>query len=140
MDPKMEALRLAQTPAPDNPKPSLLNRAAHTLPGIIAGAADLDPAAVLTATVAGASFGVSLGWVVVLCVPVLFSVFAVSSRIGHETRKGLVEGPRALRQEACAADRVADCGREFCHDRGRPRGRERRFFADHRISADVLPG
>jgi Mn2+/Fe2+ NRAMP family transporter len=87
----MEALRLAQTPAPDNPKPSLLNRAAHTLPGIIAGAADLDPAAVLTATVAGASFGVSLGWVVVLCVPVLFSVFAVSSRIGHETKKGLVE-------------------------------------------------
>jgi len=87
----MEALRLAQTPAPNNPKPSLLNRAARTLPGIIAGAADLDPAAVLTATVAGASFGVSLGWVVVLCVPVLFSVFAVSSRIGHETKKGLVE-------------------------------------------------
>ncbi|HZD08560.1 MAG TPA: divalent metal cation transporter, partial [Candidatus Limnocylindrales bacterium] len=61
------------------------------MPGIIAGAADLDPAAVLTATVAGASFGTSLGWVVVLCVPVLFSVFAVSSRIGQETKKGLVE-------------------------------------------------
>src|SRR5215470_5976401 len=61
------------------------------LPGIIAGAADLDPAAVLTATVAGASFGYSLGWVVLLCVPVLFSVFAVSSRIGQETRRGLVE-------------------------------------------------
>lgn len=61
------------------------------LPGIIAGAADLDPAAVLTATVAGASFGYSLGWVVLLCVPVLFSMFAVSSRIGQETKKGLVE-------------------------------------------------
>ena len=61
------------------------------MPGIIAGAADLDPAAVLTATVAGASYGTSLGWVVVLCVPVLFSVFAVSSRIGQETKKGLVE-------------------------------------------------
>jgi Mn2+/Fe2+ NRAMP family transporter len=61
------------------------------VPGIVAGAADLDPAAVLTATVAGAAFGTSLGWVVVLCIPVLFSVFAVSSRIGHETRKGLVE-------------------------------------------------
>ncbi|HLQ52130.1 MAG TPA: divalent metal cation transporter [Terriglobales bacterium] len=61
------------------------------LPGIIAGAADLDPAAVLTATVAGASFGYSVGWVVLLCVPVLFSVFAVSSRIGSETKKGLVE-------------------------------------------------
>src|SRR5215813_139660 len=60
------------------------------LPGIIAGAADLDPAAVLTATVAGASFGYALGWVVVLSVPVLFSVFAVSSRIG-QTGKGLIQ-------------------------------------------------
>jgi Mn2+/Fe2+ NRAMP family transporter len=57
----------------------------------VAGAADLDPAAVLTATVAGASFGYSLGWVVLLCVPVLFTIFAVSSRIGGQTRKGLVE-------------------------------------------------
>src|SRR6266849_987891 len=70
---------------------SLADKVRRMLPGIIAGAADLDPAAVLTATVAGASFGVSLGWVVVLCVPVLFSVFAVSSRIGQETKKGLVE-------------------------------------------------
>src|SRR6516164_9046590 len=70
---------------------SLAGRAAVVLPGIIAGAADLDPAAVLTATVAGASFGYSLGWVVLLCVPVLFSIFAVSSRIGHETKQGLVE-------------------------------------------------
>jgi Mn2+/Fe2+ NRAMP family transporter len=74
---------------------------ARTLPGIIAGAADLDPAAVLTATVAGASFGYALGWVVLLCVPVLFTVFAVSSRIGHQTKKGLVQlirehyGPRS---------------------------------------------
>src|SRR5260370_23582891 len=74
-----------------SPRKSLTGWAAGALPGIIAGAADLDPAAVLTATVAGASFGYSLGWVVVLCVPVLFSVFAVSSRIGHETKKGLVE-------------------------------------------------
>jgi len=87
----MEALHLAQKTAPENPKSTLFHKAARTMPGIIAGAADLDPAAVLTATVAGASFGVSLGWVVVLCVPVLFSVFAVSSRIGQETKKGLIE-------------------------------------------------
>src|SRR5258707_7952959 len=88
----MEALHLAQKTAPENPqKSSLFDKAARTMPGIIAGAADVDPAEVLTATVAGASFGVSLGWVVVLCVPVLFSVFAVSSRIGQETKKGLVE-------------------------------------------------
>ncbi len=79
------------TPPPPEEHPSVIKKAGRTLPGIIAGAADLDPAAVLTATVAGASFGYSLGWVVLFCVPVLFSVFAVSSRLGHETRKGLVE-------------------------------------------------
>jgi Mn2+/Fe2+ NRAMP family transporter len=87
----MGTFRLAETSSSATPNPSFLHRATRILPGIIAGAADLDPAAVLTATVAGASFGVSLGWVVVLCVPVLFSVFSVSSRIGHETRKGLVQ-------------------------------------------------
>jgi Mn2+/Fe2+ NRAMP family transporter len=89
----MGILHLAETVrlSGGGPPASLKSRAAKALPGIIAGAADLDPAAVLTATVAGASFGYSLGWVVLLCVPVLFSVFAVSSRIGQETRKGLVE-------------------------------------------------
>src|SRR5215813_2960061 len=89
----MGILHLAEAgdPPGGSPSSSLGSRAAKALPGIIAGAADLDPAAVLTATVAGASFGYSLGWVVLLCVPVLFSVFAVSSRIGHETKKGLVE-------------------------------------------------
>ena len=89
----MGTLRLAEPP--ENPggdqQSTLTSRAARAVPGIIAGAADLDPAAVLTATVAGASFGYSLGWVVLLCVPVLFTVLAVSSRIGHETKKGLVE-------------------------------------------------
>lgn len=87
----MGTFRLADTSSPAGPNTSFFHRAARILPGIIAGAADLDPAAVLTATVAGASFGTSLGWVVVLCIPVLFSIFAVSSRIGQETRKGLVQ-------------------------------------------------
>src|SRR5215470_19335092 len=73
------------------PPTTLTGRAARALPGIIAGAADLDPAAVLTATVAGATFGYSLGWVVLLCVPVLFSVLRVSSRLGLQTGKGLVQ-------------------------------------------------
>src|SRR5215472_5094704 len=71
--------------AGNTPQTSLKGRAARALPGIIAGAADLDPAAVLTATVAGASFGHSLGW------GVLLSVFAVSSRIGHESSSGREE-------------------------------------------------
>jgi Mn2+/Fe2+ NRAMP family transporter len=63
----------------------------RVIPGIIAGAADLDPAAVLTATVAGASFGLSVGWIVILCIPILMSVFGVSARIGAETRTGLIQ-------------------------------------------------
>ena len=73
------------------PRKTLLQKAARMLPGVIAGAADLDPAAVLTATVAGASFGYSLGWVVLLSIPVLFNVFAVSTRIGQQTGKGLIQ-------------------------------------------------
>jgi Mn2+/Fe2+ NRAMP family transporter len=46
---------------------------------------------VLTATVAGASFGYSLGWVVLLCVPVLYCIFGVSARIGQETGRGLID-------------------------------------------------
>ena len=68
-----------------------MERARKLLPGVISGAADLDPAAVLTATVAGAGFGYSLGWVVLLCIPVLHTVFAVSSRIGQETSRGLID-------------------------------------------------
>lgn len=59
-------------------------------PGIVTGTADVDPALVLTATVAGAAYGYSLLWVVVLCFPFLITIFAVSSRIGYETRRGLV--------------------------------------------------
>ncbi len=59
--------------------------------GVVAGAADLDPAAVLTATVAGATFGYSVGWVVLFSIPVLWSVLSVSARIGRDSRKGLVE-------------------------------------------------
>ncbi len=66
-------------------------RMAAFVRGVVAGAADLDPAAVLTATVAGASFGYSVGWVVLGSIPVLWSVFSVSARIGRDSRKGLVE-------------------------------------------------
>jgi len=57
----------------------------------VAGAADLDPAAVLTATVVGASFGYSIGWVVLLAIPVVWAVFSVSARIGHNSNRGMVE-------------------------------------------------
>ena len=60
-------------------------------PGFVTGAGDVDPAFVLTATVVGAAFQYSLLWLVLLCIPILISVFNVSARIGHETHQGLVE-------------------------------------------------
>ena len=72
------------------------------LPGIISGAADLDPAAVMTAVVVGASFGYSIGWVVIACVPILWSVFSVSARLGLRSRRGLVEVIRLRRGKRSA--------------------------------------
>lgn len=75
----------------------------RVLPGIIAGAADLDPAAVMTAVVVGATFGYSIGWVVIACVPVLWSVFSVSARLGLRSRRGLVEIIRMRRGRTSAS-------------------------------------
>ncbi len=60
-------------------------------PGIVTGTANVDPSLVITATVVGATFHFSLLWIIVLCIPFLSTVFAVSARIGYETRKGLVD-------------------------------------------------
>ena len=80
-------------------------------PGIVTGAADVDPSLVITATVVGAAFHYSLLWVILLCVPFLVTVFAVSGRLGYQTRSGLVD---LLRQNygagialACAAVIIA---------------------------------
>jgi Mn2+/Fe2+ NRAMP family transporter len=55
----------------------------------------VDPSLVVTATVVGAAFHFALLWVVVLCVPILLTVFAVSARLGYQTRMGLVHLLRA---------------------------------------------
>jgi Mn2+/Fe2+ NRAMP family transporter len=69
----------------------VLQKFGHLAPGIVTGAANVDPSLVITATVAGAAFHYSVLWVVVLCVPFLMSIFNVSGRIGYETQKGLVD-------------------------------------------------
>src|SRR5437764_9837136 len=60
-------------------------------PGIVTGSANLDPSAVVTATIAGAAFAHSLLWVVILVVPFLLAIFSVTSRIGVETGLGLLD-------------------------------------------------
>jgi Mn2+/Fe2+ NRAMP family transporter len=63
----------------------------HVGPGVVTGASDLDPSAVITATVIGAAYQLSLLWVVLLCVPFLLALFSVTARIGVETRKGVLD-------------------------------------------------
>ena len=78
--------------APPQPQDSGIGTLLRTVrPGLVTGAANVDPSLVITATVVGATFHFSLLWVIVLCIPFLSTVFAVSARIGYETRKGLVD-------------------------------------------------
>ncbi len=63
----------------------------HIGPGIVTGSSNLDPSAVITATVIGAAFSLSLLWAVVLCVPFLLALFSVTARIGTQTRQGLLD-------------------------------------------------
>ncbi len=60
-------------------------------PGVVTGASNLDPSAVVTATITGAAFQYSLLWVVILCIPFLLNLFAVTARIGIETGKGVLD-------------------------------------------------
>jgi Mn2+/Fe2+ NRAMP family transporter len=73
---------------PDKEKQGWLTRIG---PGLVTGASDLDPSAVVTATVVGAAFAYSLLWLVLLCVPFLLTIFAVTARMGVQTRRGLLE-------------------------------------------------
>ena len=75
----------------EGPDRGILSTVARLVPGVVTGAANVDPSLVVTATVVGATFRYSLLWVVVLCVPLLETIFGVSARLGYETRKGLVD-------------------------------------------------
>lgn len=58
-------------------------------PGLITGAADDDPSGIVTYSQAGAAFGYSLGWSVVLTLPFMVAVQEISARLGRVTGRGL---------------------------------------------------
>lgn len=91
-DDRGKVLRFPRTETPATPaQGGFWNGVRRLGPGMVTGAADVDPSAVLTATVIGAAYHYGLLWVVILCVPFLLAIFSVAGRIGHETRKGLVD-------------------------------------------------
>ncbi|MDP9110073.1 MAG: divalent metal cation transporter [Candidatus Eremiobacteraeota bacterium] len=68
----------------------------HTMgPGIVSGASDNDPTTVASLAVIGSTTTYALGWLVILVIPMLAVVQAISSSVGAVTRKGL---ERVLRE------------------------------------------
>jgi NRAMP (natural resistance-associated macrophage protein)-like metal ion transporter len=58
-------------------------------PGLITGASDDDPSGIATYSQAGAGFGFSLLWTMVLCLPLMAGIQEISARIGRISGKGV---------------------------------------------------
>src|ERR1700743_3893112 len=58
-------------------------------PGLITGASDDDPSGIGTYSQAGAQFGFSIGWTMLLTFPLMAAIQEISARIGRGTGHGL---------------------------------------------------
>lgn len=65
-------------------------------PGLVTGAADDDPSGIGTYSQAGAQFGFTLLWTLLLTYPLMVAIQMVSARIGRVTGKGLASNMRAF--------------------------------------------
>ncbi len=63
-------------------------------PGLITGAADDDPSGIGTYSQAGAQFGYTLLWSMLLTYPLMTAIQLVSARVGRVTGKGLASNMR----------------------------------------------
>jgi NRAMP (natural resistance-associated macrophage protein)-like metal ion transporter len=63
-------------------------------PGLITGAADDDPSGIATYAQAGAQYGFSLGWTLLLTFPLMVAIQAISARIGRTTGRGIAANLR----------------------------------------------
>src|SRR5213080_3103155 len=68
----------------------------HLGPGLITGAADDDPSGIATYSQAGAQFGYSMLWTVVLTYPLMIGIQTVSARMGRITGQGLAANIRKV--------------------------------------------
>ncbi|TDG03245.1 divalent metal cation transporter [Paraburkholderia guartelaensis] len=65
-------------------------------PGLVTGAADDDPSGIGTYSQAGARFGLTLLWTLLLTYPLMVAIQMTSARIGRVTGKGLASNMRAF--------------------------------------------
>ncbi|MDP2026795.1 divalent metal cation transporter, partial [Sulfuriferula sp.] len=63
-------------------------------PGLITGAADDDPSGIATYSQAGAQFGFSMLWTVLLTYPLMVGIQVVSAKIGRVSGHGLATNIR----------------------------------------------
>src|SRR6478736_3180032 len=63
-------------------------------PGLVTGAADDDPSGIATYSQAGAQFGYTMLWSVLLTTPLMIGIQIVSARIGRVSGHGLAANIR----------------------------------------------
>src|ERR1700719_1896665 len=63
-------------------------------PGLITGASDDDPSGIATYSQAGAQFGYSMTWLMLLTWPLMAAIQEISARIGRVTGKGIAANLR----------------------------------------------
>jgi NRAMP (natural resistance-associated macrophage protein)-like metal ion transporter len=63
-------------------------------PGLITGASDDDPSGIATYSQAGAQFGYTLGWTLLLTYPLMCAIQLISAHIGRVTGQGLAGNMR----------------------------------------------
>ena len=91
-------------------------------PGLITGASDDDPSGIATYSQAGAQFGYSLGWTLLLTYPLMCAIQLISAQIGRVTGRGLA-GNMRRHYPACAALRAGRPARRRQHHQHRRRSR-----------------
>jgi NRAMP (natural resistance-associated macrophage protein)-like metal ion transporter len=71
-------------------EPSRFQRLIRALgPGLITGASDDDPSGIGTYSQAGAQFGFTIGWTMLLTFPLMTAIQEISARIGRTTGQGI---------------------------------------------------
>ena len=79
----------AQIKQPDRPKLADIMG-----PGLITGASDDDPSGIATYSQAGAQFGYSLGWTLLVTYPLMCAIQMISAQVGRVPGKGLAGNMR----------------------------------------------
>ena len=84
----------AELPTPDIKLPDRPKLADIMGPGLITGASDDDPSGIATYSQAGAQFGYTLGWTLLLTYPLMCAIQMISAQIGRVTGRGLAGNMR----------------------------------------------